>query len=603
MKGTVVSTWIKTSRKLYGDDVVNETLSNIGMATNVTFSPLDDVPDETVFKLIGAIASSVGVNADELWRKIGQDNIVTFSKDYPGFFRRENAFQFLNSMNDLHRIVMRRIDGAKPPILDMEVTSSTSAKLTYRSKRGMFDYFMGLLDGVKSFFGESYTVKELERGAGEMTVELNFGYQIEEIHKYFYNRLLSFGFIRNVGVKEGIGTLIGVGAVSGLLSVIAPNVFHLNEAIILSLAAGVISFANGMLLNRPIGLLIKNISEMQQKQYGKKYIISTKDHYSKLFRQLEDYKDGVKIDFQGYNSVVDEMTTFSSEMDNIAQEMSFTSSDIGNVVEQLAFAAGSQAEETENSIYTLNDNISHVKHIAAEENANKDELEISVSKIENSFNNVNRTAREINDLLLKFAEVMEDSLKLKASANDITEIVSMVSSISKQTNLLALNASIEAARAGEAGKGFAVVADEVRKLSEETNDAVEKINSSLGQFVSEIESMVGDLDKQYQVLTSENHQLSEAVKDSAEANETIQEVAKKMVETSQKLEQETEAISQVFTNMESLAAIAEENSASAQQVSSSVTSYTEQIQELGSQVSDFKEITNGFSEDLAEYKI
>ena len=189
------------------------------------------------------------------------------------------------------------------------------------------------------------------------------------------------------------------------------------------------------------------------------------------------------------------------------------------------------------------------------------------------------------------------------SARNITDIVSLVSAISRQTNLLALNASIEAARAGEAGKGFAVVAEEVRKLSEATNEAVEKINSSLNVFVGEIDNLVEDVDQQYNVLEQENINLSEAVNESSEAKATIQTVAKNMVITSQKLESETEAISKVFVNMESLAAIAEENSASAEQVSANVSTYTEQIKVLSESINEFKALTKEFSDELELYKI
>ena len=86
--------------------------------------------------------------------------------------------------------------------------------------------------------------------------------------------------------------------------------------------------------------------------------------------------------------------------------------------------------------------------------------------------------------------VKEKGQNLERKANDITNIVSLVSGISDQTNLLALNASIEAARAGEQGRGFAVVAEEVRKLAEQSQQAVKDINDNLSHFANEINPLV-----------------------------------------------------------------------------------------------------------------
>jgi len=603
MKGTVVSTWIKTCKKMYGDSLVEGAMVASKIDPKIVLSPLDDVNDALVITLFANVAKAANISTEKLWHDIGVDNIMTFKTDYPGFFRRENAYQFLNSMNDLHVIVMRRFTGAKPPALDMSIIASNKVQFQYRSKRGMFDYFLGLIEGVGKYFNESFILTEVSRSEGVLTLEIEFEYQIEEIHKYFFNRILSLGFLKDIGIKISVGTVLFTYVITIPLALIKPDLMPMGMAIVGPIVAGIATFINSKLMNRPVKLLMKNISDMQQKSYSKKYTISSKDHYSELFRQIESYKDSLKVDFQGFNSIVDEMGTFSLLMDNIANEMAITSDEIGDIVEQLAYAATNQAEETESSIYMLNDNINEVKKIAVEENANKDELENSVRKIEDSFDHVEETAEEINSILKKFEEVKENGLKLQDSAKSITGIVSLVSAISKQTNLLALNASIEAARAGDAGKGFAVVAEEVRKLSEETNDAVNKINQSLGVFVKEIEVMVGDVDQQYIVLESENKKLSGAVLESGAAKVTIQEVANKMVITSKKLDSETDAISKVFTNMESLAAIAEENSASAQQVSSNVTSYTEQIRKLSENISTFKTITKDFSEDLSSYKI
>nr|WP_276046565.1 MULTISPECIES: methyl-accepting chemotaxis protein [unclassified Sphingomonas] len=72
------------------------------------------------------------------------------------------------------------------------------------------------------------------------------------------------------------------------------------------------------------------------------------------------------------------------------------------------------------------------------------------------------------------AELEHGNQRLKATMDELTQIVASVGAIAKQTNLLALNATIEAARAGEAGRGFAVVAGEVKKLAGETRIATDR---------------------------------------------------------------------------------------------------------------------------------
>jgi methyl-accepting chemotaxis protein len=80
--------------------------------------------------------------------------------------------------------------------------------------------------------------------------------------------------------------------------------------------------------------------------------------------------------------------------------------------------------------------------------------------------------------------------RLGESAQDIGEIVQMVSDFANQTNLLALNAAIEAARAGDNGRGFAVVAQEIRNLANNSNEAAKQIHARIRGIQNDTSAVV-----------------------------------------------------------------------------------------------------------------
>lgn len=597
MKGTVVSAWIQTCRKLYGDDIVNHSLVSNGIDKDKIFTPFEDIDDGIANKVISHIAKAVNKDLKEMWLLIGKENIKTFSESYPGFFRHDTLYQFLKSMNDVHVIVVKRLPGARPPILDMEPISSNQAFFTYRSKRGMGDYLQGMIMGAAAYYKENIEIEVVSKTDTEIKMKLTFEKNIQYSKSFSLNKILSFGFIKRTDIKTAVFNALLIGLVSyGLTK-------NLATSSIITGVALLVSFVTSNQLHKPLNTIVAELKKIEQKNFAELIQIKTHDEYEQVMNTINHIKEAVQKDFIGFNAVVDELYTFNNEVSKIAKTMGTTSDDIGTIINEVSLAATNQAEETERSIYILNGNVKNINVISDAEQNNKVHIVDSVAKIEDSFSNVEITADQINDVLKKFNDIRLNSIELKERAQNITEIVSLVSSISRQTNLLALNASIEAARAGDAGKGFAVVAEQVRKLSEETNNAVEKINTSLSDFIPRIESVVGSVDDQYVVLEQENKNLSTAVEITSQSNKNIKVVADDMVATSQRLKEEVESISNLFQKIESLAAIAEENSAASQEANANISLYIEQIKDLTKQINVFDKMINNFKEDLSKYRV
>ncbi|UDF04248.1 methyl-accepting chemotaxis protein [Asticcacaulis sp. AND118] len=173
----------------------------------------------------------------------------------------------------------------------------------------------------------------------------------------------------------------------------------------------------------------------------------------------------------------------------------------------LAVSAASSATQTSASVQTV--------AAAAEE------LAASVREISDQVQTTNRLVAD------SFHKVQDADLvaqKLSSASDRVTEVTTVIASISSQINLLALNATIESARAGEAGKGFAVVAGEVKNLANQTSRSIGEINSvidEMRQASREIVTVLGDIRNAVDAITQATTSVAAAVEEQTATTEDI----------------------------------------------------------------------------------
>jgi methyl-accepting chemotaxis protein len=146
---------------------------------------------------------------------------------------------------------------------------------------------------------------------------------------------------------------------------------------------------------------------------------------------------------------------------------------------QLESAAGTLTRTAE----TTQSLSSQVAGASEEASNNMQSVATATEELSASVDEIGRRVRESNRIaeaaVLQAQQTDGRIGKLSRAAQEIGDVVKLITAIAEQTNLLALNATIEAARAGEAGRGFAVVASEVKSLASQTAKATDEISSHI----------------------------------------------------------------------------------------------------------------------------
>lgn len=206
-------------------------------------------------------------------------------------------------------------------------------------------------------------------------------------------------------------------------------------------------------------------------------------------------------------------------------------------------SVSSSASQLESSATTLTRTVETAQDLSGRVASASEEASSNVQSVATATEELSASVHEIGRQVQESSRIAADAVaqaeatdaritKLSRAAQEIGDVVKLITAIAEQTNLLALNATIEAARAGEAGRGFAVVASEVKSLASQTAKATDEISSHItGMQTATQESVV-------------------AIK---EIGQTIGQISRIAGSIASAIEQQTAATSEIAKNVQSAA--------------------------------------------------
>jgi methyl-accepting chemotaxis protein/uncharacterized protein YpmB len=321
------------------------------------------------------------------------------------------------------------------------------------------------------------------------------------------------------------------------------------ERLIVMLAIGsfllgaVLALLLGRQISRPMTAMCKAMRELAGGNFDIVLPgLGRKDELGEMAAAVEEFKiqavakaerDAAALDAQNKASAAGRRAELIRFADEFEANVGSIVANVSASAVQLEASAGTLTRTAETT-----QNLSGQAAGASEQaSSNMQSVAAATEELSASVDEIGRQAHESNRIaeaaVLQARQTDGRIGKLSRAAQEIGDVVKLITAIAEQTNLLALNATIEAARAGDAGRGFAVVASEVKSLASQTAKATDEISMHIAGMqgatqesvaaIKEIGGTIGQISNIASTIASAVEEQSSATQEIARSVQNVAE--------------------------------------------------------------------------------
>ena len=296
-------------------------------------------------------------------------------------------------------------------------------------------------------------------------------------------------------------------------------------------------------LSAALGAMVKTLSETIAEAHAKTDEAKAKE------QEAKDACLNTEKAIAQVRSKQEELRSATTELKQVVEVLANASEKISVQTTQSERGATTQATRIGNTASAMEEMSASVVEVARKATTAADLSAQTRQQVVLGAEIMQKSVKGISEAQTHALQLKQDMQVLTQHAQDIDQIMGVISDIADQTNLLALNAAIEAARAGEAGRGFAVVADEVRKLAEKTMSSTADVGRAIGSIQHSVEKNTEQVDKSVRV---------------------IEETAALSVKAGELLRTIQEMVASTADQVQSIATAAEQQSSTSEEVNQSI---------------------------------